>query len=102
MASVTPNTFGSVIFLRSLGQIARQSDRRAAFSWLFEVCVLNPRPFFELGYGFQLEATYKVTKSLVGIERTQHSNRKKFSNLPTTRHQPMCKSVIGRNTRQEH
>jgi hypothetical protein len=75
---VTPNTFGSVIFLRSLGQIARQSDA-LHFSWLFEGMRVESTPPFGLGYSFQPEASYKVTESLVGIEGTQHSNQKKSS-----------------------
>jgi hypothetical protein len=49
------------------------------FSWLFEDMRVEPTPLFELGYGFQLEASYKVTKSLVGMKGTQHSNQKKSS-----------------------
>jgi hypothetical protein len=78
-ASVTPNTFGSVIFLRSVGQIARQSDRRAALLMALRGHARRTHALFELGYGFQLEASYKVTRSPVGIEGIQHSNQKKSS-----------------------
>jgi hypothetical protein len=78
-ASVTPNTFGSVIFLRSVGQIARQSDRRAALLIALRGHVEPAPPFRAWLYGFQLKASYKVTKSPVGIEGIQHSNQKKGS-----------------------
>jgi hypothetical protein len=62
-----------------LGKLPVSRIGAPRFSWLFEDMRVEPTPLFELGYGFQLEASYKVTKSPVGIEGIQHSNQKKSS-----------------------